>query len=60
MIPIVLPAMARQGIATADEVGLATLSDRLHAEAAAGSVIFGRSEIGAWTRIPGSAPDRDA
>jgi hypothetical protein len=57
LLPIVLPAMERQGIATAAEVGLDTLSARLHAEAAAGSMIFGRSEIGAWTRILDGTPE---
>ena len=55
LMPIVLAAMERQGVATADEVGLDTLPARLHAEVAAGSVIFGRSEIGAWARLSGGA-----
>ena len=52
LMPIMLPTMERQGIATAAEVGLDTLSARLRAEAVAGSVIFGRSEVGAWARKP--------
>ena len=46
------PAIERFGIATAAEIGADTLAERLRAEAAAkGSVIVGRSEVGAWARI---------
>ena len=42
--------MERLGIATASEVGLETLVDRMISEAAAGgSVILGRFEVGAWS-----------
>jgi len=45
------PAMERHGVAASEEIGLATLAERLKQEAAAnGRVIVGRSEIGAWTR----------
>jgi SAM-dependent methyltransferase len=48
----ILDAMERLGVATRDEVGLETLAGRMTAEAAAsGSVIFGRYEIGAWSRL---------
>jgi len=46
-----VPAMARFGVATDSEVGWQTLAERLKQEARVnGSVIVGRSEIGAWTR----------
>ena len=45
-------AMERLGVATAAEVGLETLAERMISEAAAsGSVILGRFEIGAWSRV---------
>lgn len=44
--------MERLGLATAEELELETLADRMLAEIAAnGSVIAGHSEIGAWTRV---------
>jgi 2-polyprenyl-3-methyl-5-hydroxy-6-metoxy-1,4-benzoquinol methylase len=44
--------MERLGVATAAEVGLETLADRMTREAAAaGSVVLGRFEIGAWARV---------
>jgi SAM-dependent methyltransferase len=47
-----LPAMEEFGVATAAEVGLATLAERMTQEVAElNSVIFGRSEIGAWSRV---------
>jgi SAM-dependent methyltransferase len=45
-------AMERLGVATAAEVDLETLADRMITEAAAtGSAIQGRFEIGAWSRV---------
>jgi len=45
-------AMERLGVATAAEVGLETLAERMISEAAAGaSVIQGRFEVGAWSRV---------
>jgi hypothetical protein len=45
-----LPAMERLGVATAAEVGIETLADRMCGEvAASGGVVVGRSEIGAWS-----------
>jgi SAM-dependent methyltransferase len=42
--------MERLGVATAAEIGLETLAERMISEAAAnGSVIVGRFEIGAWS-----------
>jgi ubiquinone/menaquinone biosynthesis C-methylase UbiE len=44
--------MERLGVATAAEVGLETLAERMISEAAASaSVILGRFEIGAWSRV---------
>ena len=46
------PAMERLGVATAEEIGLETLAERMIAEAAAsGSIIVGRFEIGAWSHV---------
>lgn len=45
-------AMERLGVATAAEICLETLAERMIDEAAAsGSVIVGRFEIGAWSRV---------
>lgn len=45
-------AMERLGVATAAEIGLETLAERMVSEAAAsGSVIVGRFEIGAWSHV---------
>ena len=52
LMETMLPAIEGTGVATAAEVGLETLEKRLLAEAAAqGSVIVGRMEIGAWSRV---------
>jgi SAM-dependent methyltransferase len=45
-----LPEMERLGIATANEVDLQSLGERLSAEVASAGVLVGRSEIGAWSR----------
>ena len=46
-----LPAMEKFGVATAAEVDVATLAERMTQELAqTNSVIFGRSEVGAWSR----------
>jgi SAM-dependent methyltransferase len=48
---VLLPAMERHGVATAAEVEVATLAERMAREVAqTRSVILWRSEIGAWTR----------
>ena len=45
-----LPEMERLGVATASQVGIETLAERLCREVTAGGgVILGRSEIGAWS-----------
>jgi hypothetical protein len=45
-------AMERLGVATAAEIGLETLTERMISEAAAnGSVILSRFEVGAWSHV---------
>jgi len=55
-----VPEMERFKVATASEIDIETLAERMLAEViATGSVIVGRSEIGAWTRVshdPSSSP----
>jgi hypothetical protein len=52
LVGSVLPTMERLGVATAAEAEVATLAERLRLEVtAAESVIIGRSEIGAWSRV---------
>ena len=47
-----VPEMERFNVATASEVDSHTLAERMLAEViATGSVLVGRSEIGAWTRV---------
>ncbi len=47
-----LPQMERLGVATANEVGIETLTERMLAEVVAnGSVIVGSGAIGAWCRV---------
>ena len=51
LIATLLPQIERLGVATASEVDLSTLRDRLMNETvAASSLLVGRSEIGAWCR----------
>lgn len=50
---VLAPAMDRQGIASLAEIGGETLAERLLEDVARHrSIIVGRAEIGAWTRIP--------
>lgn len=52
LIGSLLPAMEKLGVATAAEVDIETLAERLRREvAASGSVIIGRSEIGVWSHV---------
>jgi SAM-dependent methyltransferase len=52
LVCTLIPEMERLGIATAAEVDSETLAERVLAEVIArGSVIVGRSEIGAWSRM---------
>ena len=47
-----VPTMERLGVATAAEVEVATLSERMRREVtASASVIIGRSEVGAWSHV---------
>ena len=49
-----LPEMERLGVVTAAEMGGETLLERMIQEATStSSVLVGKSEIGAWTTIPG-------
>ena len=52
LIDILVPTMERQGITTATEADVATLAERLTSEVLAnGSVVVGRSEVGAWAQL---------
>ena len=52
LISSIGPAMECQGIATATEVDAATLAERLMLETLANTtLVVGRSEVGAWTRV---------
>jgi ubiquinone/menaquinone biosynthesis C-methylase UbiE len=52
VIPILLPEMLRLGVATAAEIGVENLAERMINEAISNdSVIVGRLEIGAWCRV---------
>jgi len=52
LVETMAPAMEREGVATAADIGLETLATRMIDEAVANdSVIVGRYEIGAWTRV---------
>ena len=52
LVATVVPALERLGIATAAEIGIATLAERMKREvAASNSLIIGRSEVGAWARV---------
>jgi ubiquinone/menaquinone biosynthesis C-methylase UbiE len=47
------PVMEQMGVATAKDLDAATLHARMHAEVSAnGSVLVGRYEVGAWSRVP--------
>ena len=51
LVETLAPEMQRLGVATAQEIGIETLADRITAEVVArGSVIVGRSEVCAWCR----------
>ena len=52
LVGSLLPAMEKLGVATAAEVDIETLAERLRREVtASGSVIIGRSEIGVWSHV---------
>jgi SAM-dependent methyltransferase len=51
---VLVADMERMGVATAGEVGIDSLVERTVQEMnAKRSIILGRAEIGAWTRVPG-------
>jgi len=53
LVGSMLPAMVRHGVASAVEIEQATLAERMLRETASGdSLIIGRSEVGAWARLP--------
>jgi hypothetical protein len=52
VIPVLLLEILRLGVATATEIGVETLTERIITEAILNdSVIVGRLEIGAWCRV---------
>jgi hypothetical protein len=52
-----LPEMERLGVATAAEVGVETLAERMRNEASdSGSVMVGYLDIGAWSRVQRAVP----
>ena len=52
LVATLLPEMERLGVATAAEVGIETLVERMSNEAiASSSVIVGHFQIGAWSRV---------
>jgi ubiquinone/menaquinone biosynthesis C-methylase UbiE len=52
VVPVLLPEMLRLGVATAAEIGVETLAERMINEAISNdSVLVGRLEIGAWCRV---------
>jgi SAM-dependent methyltransferase len=53
VVGTLVPEMERLGVATADEAAAETLVDRVIAEAAScETVLVGRCEVGAWSRLP--------
>ena len=52
LVETLLPDMVHLGVATAGDIGIDSLSGRIAREViSSGSVIVGRLEIGAWTRV---------
>jgi SAM-dependent methyltransferase len=52
LVRTLLPEIERMGVATAADIDIETLYERLHREVGSGgSVIIGRSEVGAWSRV---------
>jgi SAM-dependent methyltransferase len=51
LLVTLLPEMERLGVATAEEMGLETLVERISREATqSGSIIIGHAQVGAWAR----------
>jgi len=56
LVGSMLPSMVQHGVASAAEVDHATLAERMQRETMSGEcLIIGRSEIGAWARLPDGA-----
>jgi SAM-dependent methyltransferase len=55
LVVTMLPEIQNRGVATAAEVDVETLEQRMRREIEAGSVIVSRWEVGAWSRAPNSA-----
>lgn len=51
LVATLLPAVERTGVATASEVDLPTLADRIMAEGGAEAALIGRAEVGAWATV---------
>jgi hypothetical protein len=52
LLTVLAPTIERLGLATAAELGVETLADRILAEVAVrNSIVVGRAEIGAWVRV---------
>ena len=52
LMATLLPDMERLGVASADDVGLGTLLERMNEEAVAtASVVIGHYQVGAWSRV---------
>jgi 2-polyprenyl-3-methyl-5-hydroxy-6-metoxy-1,4-benzoquinol methylase len=51
LVETLLPAMARNGIASKQQVDLPTLEARMLAEVDADTTLIARLEVGAWTRV---------
>lgn len=53
LVGSMLPSMLEHGVASAAEIGYATLAERMQRETiSGGSLIIGRSEVGVWARPP--------
>jgi ubiquinone/menaquinone biosynthesis C-methylase UbiE len=53
LVGSMLPSMVQLGVASAAEIDHPTLAERMQGETvSSGSLIIGRSEIGAWARLP--------
>ena len=61
LVETLLPSIVGAGLASAEEVAVATLLSRLRAESdQLGSVIFGRLQMGCWSSLPAMAVDAPA
>lgn len=51
LVETLMPTTERLGVATAEEVAIATLADRIVDEVGMDSALIGRAEVAAWTRV---------